>query len=128
MEPFNVPIRFTDIDAMGHVNNACYFTYFEEARIYYFEKLLENWDWNSCGIVLAQNHATYHLPLRMTDSALLTMRVTKIGQRSFELTYRIEVNQVLYCSGSSAVVCYNHDEKKTIEIPKPLLDALNTLL
>ncbi|MFN5294433.1 MAG: acyl-CoA thioesterase, partial [Flavobacteriales bacterium] len=36
LKPYRVDIRFSDIDVMGHVNNATYFTYAEQARIYFF--------------------------------------------------------------------------------------------
>ena len=35
-----ISIRFKDIDAMGHVNNALYFTYFEEARKSFLKRYL----------------------------------------------------------------------------------------
>ena len=46
IEPLSIQVRFSDIDAMGHVNNAVYLSYFELARVYYFEKIMnESWDW-----------------------------------------------------------------------------------
>ncbi|MFN4071655.1 MAG: acyl-CoA thioesterase, partial [Thermus caldifontis] len=43
--PVSVPIqvRFRDLDALGHVNNAVYLTYFEVARAAYFQRLKEDW-------------------------------------------------------------------------------------
>ena len=38
--PFEVQVRFSDIDLLGHVNNVAYFNYFEMARIHYFHPLL----------------------------------------------------------------------------------------
>src|SRR5438876_3799298 len=43
---FPVQIRFRDLDPLAHVNNTVYFTYFEEARSYYFNQLqpwLKQW-------------------------------------------------------------------------------------
>src|SRR6266699_3899300 len=43
---YPVQIRFRDLDPLAHVNNTVYFTYFEEARSYYFNQLhswLEQW-------------------------------------------------------------------------------------
>jgi acyl-CoA thioester hydrolase len=36
-----IEVRFRDLDAMGHVNNAVYFTYFEHARLHYLRRLAE---------------------------------------------------------------------------------------
>ena len=46
-----ISIRFADIDAFGHVNNAIYLTYFEMARSAYWNEIIE-WDWSSVGIIL----------------------------------------------------------------------------
>ena len=45
-QPIKIQVRFSDLDTLGHVNNAVYLSYFEMARIAYFTPLLgENWDW-----------------------------------------------------------------------------------
>ena len=45
IEPAKIQIRYSDIDLMGHVNNAVYLNYFEYTRVYYLDQLLgKNWD------------------------------------------------------------------------------------
>ena len=49
-----IPIRWGDMDAMGHVNNTVYFRYMEQARIGWFDALLPEAEaWKSTGIVVA---------------------------------------------------------------------------
>ena len=51
-----IPVRFSDIDAMGHVNNAIYLNYFEQARMSFFQESIgKEWDWKKDGIVLGRN-------------------------------------------------------------------------
>jgi len=52
-----IPIRFSDIDSFGHVNNAVYLTYFEIARIGYWKEII-NWDWSNTGIILGRSDSS----------------------------------------------------------------------
>ena len=46
IKPAKISVRFADCDMMGHVNNAVYLSYFEEARMHYFAQMVdENWNW-----------------------------------------------------------------------------------
>jgi hypothetical protein len=61
-----IPIRWGDMDAMGHVNNTVYFRYMEQARIGWFDALVpEEEAWKSTGIVIANAKAgpTYNFKL-----------------------------------------------------------------
>jgi len=50
-----IEIRFADVDAFGHVNNARFLTYIEMARVKYFDEVVEwGYDWSKEGIILAR--------------------------------------------------------------------------
>ena len=52
ISPAKIQVRLTDIDILGHVNNAIYLSYFEMTRIHYFNLLVgPNWDWMENGVV-----------------------------------------------------------------------------
>lgn len=125
---YDVHIRFSDIDAFGHVHNAAYFHFFESARIQCFEKLLGNdWDWNSQGFMVVDNHAQYHTPTYLKDAAKINLNVTKIGTKSFSMRYQLWVKDRLNCTGNCTIVCYNHSIKQSIVIPEKLKTLLNQL-
>ena len=64
IEPAKIQVRLTDIDILGHVNNAIYLSYFEMTRIHYFNELVgSEWDWMENGVVLVQNEVTYIQPI-----------------------------------------------------------------
>lgn len=126
---YSVLLRFSDIDAYGHVHNAAYFHFFESARVQYFQEILgQNWDWQNEGVVLVENHAQYLNPVYFEDHANISIRVTKIGNKSFTLTYHLWVNGKEHCRGSSTLVCYNHTMKQSIALPEKLKTALNQLI
>jgi acyl-CoA thioester hydrolase len=88
--PFYSPVhlRWADIDALQHVNNAVYLSYFEQARIDYF-RALGCWDWEKVGMLLARTEVDYLRPLLIRDKAWILTRTVKLGHKSFEMEYLI---------------------------------------
>src|SRR5437868_14023118 len=83
-------IRFVDIDSFGHVNNAHYLTYFEQARVKYFNQLLGwKYDWSKEGIILARAEVNYTMPVHLGDEVEIQTRCSRIGNKSFDLEYRM---------------------------------------
>jgi acyl-CoA thioester hydrolase len=84
-----IEIRWRDLDALGHVNNAVYATYLEEARDEWMQRALEGagdlWDY-----VLVRIAIDFRRELTQGDDAVLVRtRLTRIGTSS--LTLREEV-------------------------------------
>jgi acyl-CoA thioester hydrolase len=117
-----IQIRFKDADMMGHVNNANHFTYFELARVQYFNDIVNlKIDWNKEGIILAHMEIDYILPILINDRVFVYTRISKIGKKSFEAEYLIvkENNNELtsLASGKSVQVCFNYETSMTIPVP-----------
>lgn len=129
IKPIKIQVRFSDIDVMGHVNNAVYLNYFETARMHYFNQILgENWDWNTDGIILMRNEVDYIKSVLLRDVPTIDISVLKIGNKSFELGYELKVDDVIYTKGKSILVCFNYKEQKTCEIPQQLRSKLEELI
>lgn len=129
IEPVRIQVRFSDIDVMGHVNNAVYLNYFETARMHYFNQILgRDWDWNTDGIILMRNEIDYLKPVLLKDAPIIDISVLKIGNKSFELGYELKVDNVLYTKGKTTLVCFNYIEQKTAEIPTKLRFRLEELI
>src|ERR1051326_5853842 len=78
-------IRFVDVDAFGHVNNANYLTYFEQARVSYFDEVAGwDYDWSRQGIILARAEVNYVLPANFRDEVYVYTRCSRIGTKSFD--------------------------------------------
>jgi len=125
IEPVKIQVRLTDIDILGHVNNAIYLSYFEMTRIHYFNKLVgSEWDWMENGVVLVQNEVTYIQPIFLEHAPEIFMYCNKIGNKSFTLIYEIYVDGQLKTTGSSTLVGYNSKRQISIEIPPKIREAL----
>lgn len=125
----SIPIRFSDIDVMGHVNNAVYLTYFEQARIAFFSELIgEKWDWNKLGILLAKNEVEYLQPVLLNDQLTAETKIEKIGTKSIVIAYELFVERdgkrLLTTTGKSVLVCFDYLKSETIPVPEEWKAAL----
>ncbi len=81
-----IQIRFSDIDKINHVNNACYLNYFETARVNYFDLVFKGRnDWAKQGFVLARNEINHLHPLHLEDQIFCYTKVTELGNKSLTL-------------------------------------------
>ena len=119
----SIQIRFKDIDALGHVNNANHLTYFELARIRYFNEAVgENINWSKKGIILASAALSYHSPVQLSDDVVVGTRCSKLGDKSFvleyEMTSKTAGQERLLAAGSTVMVCYDYEKAKSIAMPE----------
>ena len=118
-----VEVRFRDLDALGHVNNAVYLTYFEIARTHYWKNLFglpraaQNW-----GFVMVRTECNYRSPAILGETIKISARILSIKNSSFSFEYRLVENQTgrLIAEGLSIQVCYNQKTGKTIYVPKEI--------
>jgi acyl-CoA thioester hydrolase len=125
IEPVKIQIRYADLDALGHVNNSNYLTYFEIARVHYFNALLgKDWDWRNKGMILANSSLEFLKPLLVQHEAEVKISTLSVGTKSFELYYEISVDDVVFCSGKSVIVAFNSLRNETIPIPSVMREGL----
>ncbi len=112
-----IQIRFSDVDMMGHVNNAVYLNYFETARMHFLTKELgSKWDWVRKGIVLRKNEIEYLEPVMLNDIIDIEVKPETIGNTSFTLVYTLRVGDKVKCKGESRLVCYDYEERTTHQV------------
>ncbi len=83
-------VRFRDLDAMGHVNNATFLTYLEEARVRFWDHLASLHPEirpDRFPFVLARAEIDYHRPLFLGDRVWIDLWVSRMGNRSFDFSY-----------------------------------------
>jgi acyl-CoA thioester hydrolase len=115
--------RFRDMDAFGHINNACYLTYFEEARIKYMDELVHlDYRWSEKGIILANAEIDFIKPGHFKDVLDVHTRCIHLGTKSFTLEYKlirtVEGNEELLAKGTSVLVMYDYKNNTTIPVPE----------
>ena len=115
-----VSIRFSDIDNVGHVNNAIYLTYFEEARFNYWREIIR-WDLRESGIIVGRTEVNYLKQITLEDEIYCYLRTTRIGNSSFDMMHllvKATPNGEEICTTCKTVcVSYDYSAKKSIPIP-----------
>ncbi len=117
-----VEIRWSDLDAFQHVNNAVYLTYFEQGRIQYFRDLEIPWNWRETGAILAHASVDYRAPLHFNDRAFIFVRCSRLGTKSMDFEYLIGVEQpdgslITATTGTTCLVAYSYEKGLSVKLP-----------
>ncbi len=120
-------IRWSDLDPLGHVNNAVYFTYFEVSRSQYFEQVMPEGLWTaSQGPVLAMASCQFRQEIRYKDQVEVGSQTVRLGRTSFEMCHpiRFSHNGSLAAEGKVVVVWCDFQAKTPLALPPSLSQAL----
>ncbi len=114
-----VKVRWRDVDALGHVNNAVYFTYLEQARVDYLHDLgLATDDPQQVGFILAQASCQFKSPIKLGERVTVYARVSELRNSSFSFDYRMTgADGRLVAVAQSVQVCYDYAHQKPVPIP-----------
>ncbi|MFW2355630.1 acyl-CoA thioesterase [Hydrogenophaga sp.] len=118
-----IPIRWGDMDAMGHVNNTTYFRYLETIRIEWMRSIGCQPDPQGEGPVIVNAFCTFHKQLEFPGEVIATMFASDVGRSSFEtwctLT-RSDDPETVYASGGATTVWVNFPQQKSAPMPERL--------
>ena len=129
VEPISV--RWADMDSMGHVNNAKYFTYCESARMSYFAAvhMYDHREGEKHGPALAAAHLNFRQQVRYPAELEVLTRVSEIGRSSFRMDYEIvyrgtEVLGQRVADGHGVIVWIDYGTGRSIPLPESLKQAI----
>lgn len=113
------PVRWGDMDALGHINNIVYFQYFEIARLQWFEQagfapLGSSHD----GMVIVDNHAQYLKPVVYPAIVTVRMGGHTPGRSSFVSSYSLTVDDEVYTCGNAKIVWIDTRSGKSVPLPE----------
>lgn len=116
-------VRWGDLDAYGHVNNAFFFKYFESARFAYFEAIAPNLDEMPI-VVLADIHCKFEQQIHYPAQLIIKTKVTRLGNSSFDFYCEIW-NQGKRCASSeSTMVWFDENTYRPKKIPDWFIQAV----
>ena len=116
-----IPIRWGDMDAMGHVNNTIYFRYFEIVRIEWLFKVGGAPDPNGFGPLIVNAFCNFIRQLEFPGEVLATHYVANPGRSSFDTFVTLErADQpgVIYAEGGSTTVWTDFKAQKSHPLPE----------
>jgi acyl-CoA thioester hydrolase len=118
---YPIQIRWKDLDALGHVNNAVFITYFELARGHYMPTACPGWDWHKHMFLIGNVNVDYRKEVRLTTpNPRVLMRTKQIGGKSFVLEYALisEGNgeTTIHATGTTTQIMFDMKERKSIAV------------
>jgi acyl-CoA thioester hydrolase len=124
-----IQIRFSDIDRLNHVNNACYLNYFELGRIKYFNDVYkEKINWDEKGFILARTEIDHLAPVFLTDEIYCFSKVIKIGTKSITIQNSIvkkEKDVLIPCAnGKVVLVAMDYSINQSIQLPERWIELM----
>jgi acyl-CoA thioester hydrolase len=108
-------VRFRDLDGMGHVNNAVYSTYLEQARLAWFGP---DEEMPLSDVILARTEIDFRAPLGLGEIVEIGVRPSRLGTKSFELEYELRSNGRTVAEAKSVLVGYDYAREASTEIPE----------
>jgi acyl-CoA thioester hydrolase len=113
-----IDVRYRDIDTMGHVNNAVYSTYLEQARVEYIEDVADG-DSLAVGVVLADLHVEFQRPIDHGGSVVVGTRVGELGVSSLPVEHVIRADGEVAATAEALMVTYDREAAE----PRPVPDS-----
>ncbi len=126
LHTMDIVVKWGDMDAMGHVNNANYFRFFEQVRLTWYHEsgcgVLGN---TNDGFVIVNNFAEYLRPVTWPSTVTVRMAGHSPGRSSFMSTYTLSVNDEIYTKAYAKVVWIDTVKNTSIPLPDSVVKQLN---
>ncbi|MFN2471187.1 MAG: acyl-CoA thioesterase [Gaiellaceae bacterium] len=120
-------VRFRDLDAMGHLNNAVFATYVEQARIEYLRQtgvISGPFYDGRMSMILARLEIDFLAPGEPEGEVEIGVRPARLGTKSFELEYELRQAGRVIAGARSVLVAYDYDRGESMAVPDGWRDAL----
>ena len=122
-----IPVRFRDIDAMGHVNNAVYATYLEQARADYYREIIGE-SLADVNTVLASLTIDFQRPIAPDQTVTVGLSVSELGESSIPMEYEIRREDGTVAATAETVqVAYDPETERSSPLPTAWRDAIEPL-
>ena len=106
-------VRFRDLDSMGHMNNAVYATFLEQARLAF----LSQYGAHVQNMILARLEIDFRSPVEFGETIEIAVTPTRVGTKSFDLEYVLRADERVVAEAKTVLVAYDYAEARSVEIP-----------
>ena len=120
-------VRFRDLDPMGHVNNAVFLTYLEQARVAFFSEMGAATGLEDMNMVVARVEIDFKAPVRLGQEVAISVRASRFGTKSFDLDYELRVDGKLVAVAKSVQVAYDYNLREPVPVPAEWREKLTSV-
>lgn len=121
-----VEVRFRDLDALGHVNNAVFLTYLESARIAYWLELTGRTGLDAVDMILARVEIDYRSQAGYREQLDVGARIAALGKSSVTMELRVVARdpQRLVAESRNVMVFFDYAQNRSRPLPDELRGRL----
>jgi len=115
-----IAVRWGDMDAYGHVNNALYMRYLEEARVQFLAEIGATMDGSGIDPVVINVGCTFLRPITYPATIIVNSYIGEIGRSSFMVHYELataDSPETICSEGYSKVVWMDHHSGRSVPLP-----------
>jgi acyl-CoA thioester hydrolase len=118
----NIPIRWGDMDAMGHVNNTVYFRYMEQARISWFDAIGCRGRDDGKGPIIVTANCTFVKQLKYPGTVEVKTFLEPAGRSSIQslCELRMAGEDQVYADGGAKIVWMDYRQGKSCPLPEQI--------
>jgi acyl-CoA thioester hydrolase len=120
-------VRFRDLDPMGHVNNAVFLTYLEQARVAFFSQMGAATVLEDMNMIVARVEIDFKAPVRLGQEVEISVRASRFGTKSFDLDYELRVERELVAVAKSVQVAYDYNRREPVPVPAEWREKLSAV-
>jgi acyl-CoA thioester hydrolase len=130
--PFEQPVAWGEMDALGHVNNVAYFRYMESARVAFLLRLgIDRLRMSTgVGVILQSAQCRFRRPVVYPDTLVISSRVTAIEADRFTLEHEMTSKTLgeVAAIGHGIIVAYDYAGGRKVPLPTDWEGALRAAM
>ncbi len=120
-------VRFRDLDPMGHVNNAVFLTYIEQARVAFLAEVGAATGLEDMNMIVARVEIDFKAPVRLGQEVEVSVRASRFGTKSFDLDYDLRVDGELVAQAKTVQVAYDYERREPVALPADWREKLTAI-
>ena len=120
----SVTLRYSDMDVLGHLNNAVYATLFEAGRVAYVEEKLAALTPAGTGYVIVRLEIDFNAEARYPGTADITTAITRLGGSSMTFTQEIRIAGKLVASATCVCALFDLTRRKALRLPDSMRERI----
>jgi acyl-CoA thioester hydrolase len=118
-------VAFRDLDAFGHVNNAVYLTYLENARVTYMREVLGVESLSNLLVIVASIQIDFRSRASLGEVLEIGSRVSRVGGKSFDLDHEIRgPGGRLVAEAHTVLVAFDYEQDGAMDVPAQWRDRI----
>ncbi len=123
---YETKVRFSDLDAMGHVNNATFIQYLESARLGWWLHVTQREGLAALDMILARTEIDYRSPAHLGEAVRVGVRCMWLRRSSFGLDLRVEerASGRLLAEAKKVGVYYDFKLQRSLPLPEAIRGQL----